>query len=211
MSKKSFYIKYGKRFFDLIFSLFVLLITLPLILVITILIKLSDSGSIIFKQKRVGRNGKVFTMFKFRTMVKDAEKLQPQYLHLNQADGPVFKIKNDPRFINQLTRFLARSGLDELPNILNILTNDISWVGPRPLPVTEAKSVPAKFRKIREKIKPGVTSAWVTKGAHNLSFTKWMELDLAYIENINFLTDLKIIVLTTKMVFKLMFKKLLKL
>lgn len=196
---KSFYQNCGKRIFDIIFSLIVLSFTWPLLIIISLLIKLFTFGPIIFKQKRVGKNGKVFTFYKFRTMVKNAEKLKKKYLSLNEANGPVFKIKNDPRFINSFTKFIARSGLDELANIINVLKGDISWVGPRPLPVNEAKKINPKIRKIRESVLPGITSLWVISGAHSLSFRNWMKLDQRYVKNINFIYDLKIIKETAKM------------
>jgi len=195
---KTFYQNYGKRAFDIIFSLMVLSLTWPLFLIISLLIKFSNPGPIIFKQKRVGKNGAIFTLLKFRTMVKNAQTLKQKYLHLNQADGPVFKIKNDPRFINGLGKFLARSGLDELLNIINVLKGNLSWVGPRPLPVDENEKIDKEIKKIRQSVLPGITSLWVISGAHNLNFKTWMKLDLDYIKNISFTKDLKIIISTIK-------------
>ena len=129
-------------------------------------------------------------------MVKNAEQLKEKYLHLNEADGPVFKIKNDPRFINGIGKFLARIGLDELPNIFNILKGDLSWVGPRPLPVKEAKKIKPQISKKRESVLPGITSWWIVNGAHSLNFKQWMKLDQKYIKNLNFLTDLQILLKT---------------
>ena len=206
----NWYLVFGKRIFDLIFSLIVLILSWPLFLVIAQMIKLSSKGPVIFKQKRLGKNGKVFTLYKFRTMVNNAEKLKKKYLKLNEADGPVFKIKNDPRFINGLGKFLARSGLDELPNIINVFKGKMSLVGPRPLPVNEAKKIPSKYKKIRESVLPGITSSWVVNGSHSLSFKKWMELDLDYIKNISLKTDLKIMVKTLLMVLKSIYKRITK-
>jgi lipopolysaccharide/colanic/teichoic acid biosynthesis glycosyltransferase len=209
MKNRGLYSGFVKRVFDILFSIVALILLSPIFLVIAQIIKLSGKGPVIFKQKRVGKNGKVFILYKFRTMVPNAQNLKKKYQHLNEADGPVFKIKNDPRFINGIGKFLAKSGLDELPNIINVLKGDISWVGPRPLPVYEAKKINKKIRKIRESVKPGITSLWITKGAHNLKFKKWMELDLQYIKKINFGLDLKILFLTVKMVVKSIFNKLL--
>lgn len=201
----NFYQKFGKRTFDLFFSLLVLTLSWPVFLLIALLIKISSPGPVFFRQKRVGKNGKVFTLFKFRTMVKGAEQLKEKYLRLNEANGPVFKIRNDPRFINDIGKFLARTGLDELPNIFNVLKGNLSWVGPRPLPVDETKKIDPKIRKVRESVLPGITSSWVISGAHDLSFSQWMKLDLRYAKNPNFLEDLKILVKTFFMCLKLIF------
>lgn len=204
----NFYQAHGKRIFDLIFSTLVVFFSWPLVLIISLMIWLTDGLPLVFKQKRVGKNGQVFTFYKFRTMINSAHKLQKKYLSLNEANGPVFKIKNDPRFINGLGRFLASSGLDELPNIINVLKGEMSWAGPRPLPVDETLKINPKIRKIRESVLPGITSLWVVLGAHNLSFEKWMGLDKEYVRDITFKKDLKIIMQTGKLVFSLTIKRL---
>lgn len=188
-----------KRFFDLFFSFLVLLISWPLLIIIGILIKISSPGPVIFKQKRIGKNGQAFTLYKFRTMAENAEKVKKKYLSLNEVDGPVFKIHNDPRFIGP-GRFLAHTGLDELPNFFNVLKNDLSLVGPRPLPVDEASRIPSRIKKIRESVQPGITSSWVISGAHRLSFRQWLELDRKYVKKHDLAMDLKILFLTGKMV-----------
>ena len=177
-------------------SLLVFFLMWPVFLVISLLVKISSLGPVLFRQKRTGKNGSVFTLYKFRTMKKNAHKLQKKYLYLNEADGPVFKIRDDPRFVNGLGKFLARSGLDELPNIFNVLKGDLSLVGPRPLPLDEAKKIPTKIKKIRESVLPGITSLWVVSGTHDLSFSQWMKLDLQYTESVNFSQDLKILIQT---------------
>ena len=204
------YQKFGKRVFDLFLSVFVFFLTWPVFLVLAQIIKLSSPGPIIFKQKRIGKNSKVFTLYKFRTMVKEAEELKKKYFHLNEADGPVFKIKNDPRFINGLGKFLARSGLDELPNVFNVLQGRMSWVGPRPLPVHEAKKINPKIKKIRESVLPGITSNWVVSGAHSLSFKQWMKLDKEYIRKISLIQDLRIVLKTLNLSLNLIKTFLLK-
>jgi len=193
MVTNTFYVINGKRLLDIALSLLVCLVMWPVFLVIAILVKLSSPGAIFFRQKRTGKNGSVFTLYKFRTMTKNALKLQKKYLHLNEADGPVFKIRNDPRFVNGLGKFLARSGLDELPNIFNVLKGDLSWVGPRPLPVNEAKKIPTKIKRIRESVLPGITSSWVIKGNHELSFSRWMAFDQQDSQNQSLTYDLKIL------------------
>jgi len=192
----SSYYRIIKRGFDIIFSLGVIVFGWPVFLIIAIIVGFTDGFPLLFKQKRVGKNAKVFTIYKFRTMVRNAENLKKKYLKLNEADGPVFKITNDPRFINGVGKFLAQSGLDELPNIFNVLLGEMSWVGPRPLPVAEAKKISPKIRKIRESVLPGITSLWVINGAHQLGFKKWMQLDQQYIQNITLAQDLRIILKT---------------
>jgi lipopolysaccharide/colanic/teichoic acid biosynthesis glycosyltransferase len=192
---KSFY----RRVFDLFISSFGFLITLPFIILISAAIKTTSNGSIFFLQKRVGRNGRVFEIIKFRTMIPNAEKNQHDLKKLNEADGPVFKIKDDPRF-TRFGKMLSRTGLDELPQLINVLKGDMSIVGPRPLPVDEAKKLNRK-QKIRELVKPGITSSWVAEGSHEMSFKKWMKLDEAYIKNASFVEDISIIYKTIGIVF----------
>jgi lipopolysaccharide/colanic/teichoic acid biosynthesis glycosyltransferase len=188
-----------KRVLDIFLSLFFIFITLPISISISVLIFVTTGMPIFFLQKRVGKNGKVFKIIKFRTMVVDAEKLQEKYAKLNESDGPVFKIVNDPRF-TRVGYLLSRVGLDELPQFINVFKGDMSIVGPRPLPIIEAKKL-SRDQKIREYIKPGVTSTWVTYGSHKLSFKKWMILDKEYIKNSNIILDLKIIYKTFYLVF----------
>ena len=144
----------------------------------------------------------------FRTMYVGAERDQEKYRHLNEADGPVFKIKDDPRFVG-IGKFLARTGLDELPQLINVIKGEMSLVGPRPLPVNEAKKL-TSAQKVRELIKPGMTSSWVVKGAHSLTFRKWMKLDRIYVENASFLTDLSILLKTGEIVLKQIPKQVIK-
>lgn len=163
----------------------------PFFLLLVILIKLNSPGPVIFKQKRVGKDGKKITLYKFRTMVKNAEALKKKYLHLNETDGPVFKIKNDPRY-TRLGKILSHTGLDELPQLFNVLKGEMSLVGPRPLPIMEEAKIPKRWRVKRREVKPGLTSSWLVKGAHNLSFSRWMNSDLEDINNSGFRYDLTI-------------------
>lgn len=165
--------------------------SLPLFFSIAFLIVVSSGFPVFFKQKRIGQNGMSFTIFKFRTMTRNADKLKPKFKSLNQADGPVFKIYNDPRF-TKIGRFLSRTGMDELPQFFNILKGDMSLVGPRPLPVSEARKL-TKQQKVRELVKPGIISTWVTHGSHNLRFTEWMLLDREYVKNATLATDMTVI------------------
>jgi len=172
-------------------SLIILPITLPISVIIAVMIAVTSRGPIFFIQKRIGRNGKEFSIIKFRSMKVGAEKLRKRYFYLNEADGPVFKIRDDPRF-TRIGKFLARSALDELPQFINVLRGEMSVVGPRPLPTYEAVNLPKKYR-VRELINPGITSLWVINGSHNLKFKEWMKLDREYVKYGNFGTDLRVI------------------
>jgi len=168
------------------------LLFLPVFIIISLLILFLGGGwPILFKQRRVGKNGNVFYLFKFRTMYPGAEDDQEKYRHLNEADGPVFKIKSDPRY-TRIGRFLAHTGLDELPQLINIIRGEMSIVGPRPLPVKEASTL-EDWQKKREKAKPGIISPWLFNGYHDSSFDKWMKLDIDYVNTSNFVYDLKLI------------------
>lgn len=131
-------------------------------------------------------------------MVTNADKIQNRFKNLNEADGPVFKIQNDPRF-TKFGKILSKTGLDELPQLINVVKGEMSLVGPRPLPVSEAIKL-TKQQKIRELVKPGITSGWVTGGSHQMPFEKWMKLDADYVQNATFTTDISIIYKTFWMI-----------
>jgi len=183
-------------------ALFLLILFSPLLVILYIVVKFTSKGPFFFKQLRAGKNKKPFWIYKIRTMVEEAEKLKEKLKHLNQADGPVFKIYNDPRF-TKVGQFLAKIGIDELPQLINILKDEMSFVGPRPLPLDEAKKVPKKYEK-RFSISPGIFSSWVAEGAFHNDFKKWMELDLKDVENKSLWYDLKIIIRSLAFVLKLM-------
>ena len=183
-----------KRISDLLISLLVLLLLSP-ILITAVLIECFFRGLIVFQQERVGKDTKIFTVYKFRTMKVGSENTIQKYRNLNEADGPVFKIRNDPRFTN-FGKLLSRTGLDELPQFINVLKGEMSLVGSRPLPVYEFNKLNKKQR-IRNLIKPGITSLWVIHGSHNLSFDEWMKLDKKYVEEANLLMDIEIILKTS--------------
>ena len=172
--------------------LFVLL--LPLFGVLGIILKVQNGGPLIFKQKRMGKDRKSFTIYKIRTMVVGADKLKSKYLNLNEADGPVFKIRKDPRF-TKIGKILARTAVDEFPQLINVIKGEMAMVGPRPLPWNEAQKVSAKYKK-RFSVLPGITSSWIVKGSHKLTFKEWMELDLDYVDNHAPYQDISIIVVT---------------
>lgn len=184
-----------------ILALLFLTISIPLWPILYLAVKLDSKGPIIFKQKRMGKGKIPFTMYKFRTMVDGAEKLKNKYLKLNEVDGPVFKIRDDPRF-TKVGKIISRFALDELPQLLNVLKGEMALVGPRPLPIDEAEKIPKKYVQ-RFSILPGMTSSWVIKGGHSLSFEQWMELDLEYVNRRSFLYDLKILSLTAILVIRL--------
>jgi lipopolysaccharide/colanic/teichoic acid biosynthesis glycosyltransferase len=155
-------------------------------------------GTYIFRQVRVGKDGKPFLMFKLRTMRLGADEEKGKYLKFNEADGPVFKIKNDPRY-TRLGKLLAYTGIDELPQIVNVLKGEMSLVGPRPLPVDEERKIALKWRIKRKSVKPGITSSWAIGGAHRLPFPQWMELDMQDINNKSSFYDAMIIVKTFRL------------
>ncbi|MDH5523389.1 MAG: sugar transferase [Desulfobulbaceae bacterium] len=175
-----------------------LLILSPLFLAIAAIIKLSSKGPIFFSQERVGVNGRRFQVLKFRTMVVNAEALRKDLEAANEMDGPVFKIKNDPR-ITSIGNFLRRTSLDELPQLFNVLKGDMSLVGPRPpLPAEVEKYLPSQRRRLS--MKPGITCIWQVSGRNSISFEQWMKLDLKYIDNWSLLLDIKLLLLTMRTV-----------
>jgi len=140
----------------------------------------------------MGKNGKTFILYKFRTMVVGAERQQQRYKHLNEANGPAFKIRHDPRY-TPFGKFLSHTGLDELPQLVNILNGDMALFGPRPLPVDEANKL-TRWQQERHCIKPGIISPWILDGYHKKQFDDWMKSDLAYVKNKSFVYDLKLFI-----------------
>lgn len=189
-------------------ALIIFIITLPFFGLLWLLIKIEDSGPLFFKQERMGKGKKPFVMYKIRTMVVGAEKLKKKYLHLNETDGPVFKIRNDPRY-TKIGKILTRTGLDELPQLINVVKGEMALVGPRPLPGNEAIKIPKKYQK-RFSVLPGITSLWVVKGSHKLSFDEWMKLDLEYAKKRNIFFDVQTLFLTGWLIIKWSVCRLLK-
>lgn len=163
----------------------------PLFCFLYIIVKTTSKGPFIFVQKRAGKNQTPFVIYKIRTMDEHAEELKKHYRHLNQADGPVFKIFNDPRY-TKIGKWMSKTGLDELPQLINIVKGEMSFVGPRPLPIEEAANIPDKY-KMRFNVLPGITSLWVINGSHSLSFKQWMELDKFYTLHKSVLLDMYVI------------------
>lgn len=190
-----------KRGLDISLSLFLLVVLTPLLLGIAIAIKLTSTGPILFLQDRIGLNKRRIRVYKFRTMVPDAEQLMPKLEERNEASGPVFKIKDDPR-ITPIGRFLRRSSMDELPQLLNVLKGDMSLVGPRPLPVRDYNGFSEDWQRRRFSVKPGITCLWQVNGRSGLSFDQWMLLDLQYMDEWSLWLDFKILAKTVPAVLK---------
>ena len=183
-----------KRATDIVVGGAVLLLTLPVIAAAALAILVVDRGSPFFSQERIGRDGRPFRIFKLRTMVEGAHHMRDDLLHLNEVDGPVFKIKDDPR-LHPLGAFLRRTSIDELPNLINVLRGEMSLVGPRPpLPCEVAHYGPYAWRRLS--VAPGITCLWQINGRSSVSFDEWMQLDNAYIDNWSPLLDLVILVKT---------------
>jgi exopolysaccharide biosynthesis polyprenyl glycosylphosphotransferase len=187
-----------KRALDFMLSLLLLLALAPVLLVTAILIKLTSSGPVFFVQKRVGLNKRIFTIFKFRTMVANAEQKLHELEHLNEVSGPVFKIKNDPR-LTPIGKFLRKTSIDELPQLFNVLSGDMSLVGPRPLQLRDYElftDAGEDWQRCRFSVRPGVTCLWQVNGRSSLPFHQWMELDLQYVRNWSLWLDLQILART---------------
>lgn len=186
---------------DIVASFMILLIWSPILLLIAIVIKLTSRGPVIFKQKRVGLRGREFNIYKFRTMVQDAEKLRPMLEAQNEMDGPVFKIKKDPR-ITPIGRLLRKTGLDEVPQFFNVLKGDMSLVGPRP-PLPSEVAQYERWQLRRLSMRPGITCIWqIAPNRNNISFDEWMKLDLQYIDSWSLKIDFLLLLKTIQTVAK---------
>lgn len=188
-----------KRGIDLALATFLLPLVLPLIGLVALAIKLDSRGPVFFKQERVGLHKRRFQMLKFRTMVDGADRLQADLEHLNEANGPIFKIANDPR-ITRIGRLLRRSSLDELPQIFHVLDGTMSLVGPRPMSLRDVNLFDSGIQRKRFSVKPGLTCLWQISGRSNLPFSKWLELDLIYIQHWSLGLDLRILFRTIPVV-----------
>ncbi len=185
-----------KRVFDFAASLLLLALSAPLLLLLAVLICLDDPrGGPIFRQTRLGLGGRRFTMYKFRTMAVDAEQRRAELAALNEMDGPVFKIRDDPR-VTRIGKFLRRSSLDELPQLFNVLRGDMSIIGPRPpLPCEAAEYT--DYQSLRLIVKPGLTCLWQVRTDRNaVSFAEWVEDDMEYILNASLWGDVKLMLKT---------------
>ncbi|MCU0696094.1 MAG: sugar transferase [Myxococcaceae bacterium] len=183
-----------KRAFDILASGVALWVLAPLLLGVAALIKLTSKGDVLFRQTRVGLHGRPFRMLKFRTMVVNAEELKAKLAAQNEMDGPVFKMKHDPR-ITPIGRFLRKFSIDELPQLINVLRGDMSVVGPRP-PVPQEVAKYQSWQRRRLSVRPGLTCIWQVSGRNAISFEEWMYMDLQYIDTWSFSKDLSLILKT---------------
>jgi exopolysaccharide biosynthesis polyprenyl glycosylphosphotransferase len=193
-----------KRIFDVVLSTILLLLLAPSLLLVAILIKLTSPGPVLFVQKRIGLNKRTFNIFKFRTMGVDAESKLAQLEALNEASGPVFKIKHDPR-VTPIGRFLRKTSIDELPQLFNVLKGDMSLVGPRPLQMRDYEGftqASPDWQRCRFSVRPGLTCLWQVNGRSSLPFEQWMELDLQYVRKWSLWMDLQILAKTIPAVLK---------
>lgn len=189
-----------KTLLDFLVALFLLIIGMPVFLFVALLIRITSPGPVLFRQQRSGLNGRAFTLYKFRTMVTNAEQLKHELAAMNEMTGPVFKVAKDPR-ITPIGRFLRKFSIDELPQLYNVLRGEMSLVGPRPLPVDEVRRFDDLAHRRRLSVKPGLTCLWQISGRNNVTdFRDWVRLDLEYIDNWSFWLDLKILFRTVPIV-----------
>lgn len=189
-----------KRLMDICGSLVLLVALLPIFVIVALLIRIDSAGPVFFLQERVGRNQRRFKMIKFRSMVIDAEQKREALMELNEADGPVFKIRNDPR-VTRVGRIIRKYSIDELPQLINVLYGEMSLVGPRPLPPWEIEHQSWNQRR-RLSVKPGMTGLWQVSGRSDLSFKEWVNLDLKYIDSWSIFLDLWILLKTAAAVLR---------
>ncbi|MGK7376305.1 sugar transferase [Planococcus sp. 1R117A] len=189
-----------KRIIDILLASVGLFFLTPIFLLVFVLIKIEDvHHSVIFKQKRVGKQGKEFNMYKFRSMVWNAEEMKSTMLKRNEATGPVFKIRNDPR-VTRVGKIIRKTSIDELPQLFNILKGEMSLVGPRP-PLPEEVELYTPYERQRISVTPGLTCYWQVNGRSNLRFEEWVEMDLKYIRERNTWIDIKLIFKTILVLF----------
>nr|WP_325836293.1 sugar transferase [Enterococcus casseliflavus] len=190
-----------KRAIDILGSLVGLILFIPIFLIVAFLIKKEDkSGPVFFSQERVGKNGKIFKMYKFRSMSVDAEERLASLLEKNEIEGAMFKMKNDPR-VTKIGRYIRKNSIDELPQLWNVLRGEMSLVGPRP-PLVREVNIYSEYDKQRLYVKPGCTGVWQVSGRNHVGFEEMVNLDLKYISKMSFFYDLSIIFKTFYMIIK---------
>ena len=188
-----------KRLIDIICSFMGLLAFSPLFIIIAIIIKFTSKGPVFFSQKRVGKYGREFDMYKFRSMVVNAEELKEKLAAQNEMSGPMFKMKDDPR-VTKVGKFIRKTSIDELPQLWNVLKGDMSLVGPRPsLPKEVAQFDEWMYKRLE--VKPGLTCYWQVSGRNNIDFEDWMKLDIKYVDERNLWIDIKLIFKTVGVLF----------
>lgn len=183
-----------KRGIDVIVALLAIVLFAPVFLVTALAIYIEDGAPVFFIQERNGLHGKIFRMYKFRSMCRDAAKIHQSLLAQNELDGPAFKMKDDPR-LTRVGKFIRKTSIDELPQLLNILKGEMSIVGPRPLPTYETAEL-NEYQRQRMNVKPGLTCYWQCSGRNDIPFGEWMEMDMKYIEDESIFTDARIMVKT---------------
>nr|WP_288564934.1 sugar transferase [uncultured Romboutsia sp.] len=198
--KESILYSVTKRLIDIVGSLCGIILLSPLFLIVAILIKLEDpKGKVFFAQERNGKYPKTFKMYKFRSMVHNAEDLLKDLMDRNEQTGPVFKINDDPR-ITKVGKFIRKTSIDELPQLFNVLKGDMSLVGPRP-PIPHEVEQYNSYQMQRLAVKPGLTCIWQVSGRNNIGFDEWVEMDIEYIKNRNLWLDIKLIFKTVGVLF----------
>lgn len=191
----SFVYHFMKRAFDIVFSSIGIILSAPIFLVVGAAIKIEDpKGKVFYTAPRGGIHNVAFPCLKLRSMYSDADEIKTSLMANNEMSGPVFKIKEDPR-VTKVGKFIRKTSIDELPQLFNVFLGQMSLVGPRPLPITESKAVPAMY-KARELVKPGLTCIWQVSGRNYIDFDDWMKLDLEYVQKQSFLLDMKLLVKT---------------
>lgn len=190
----------GKRIFDFLIAGMITFVLCPVFAVIAMIIKWESVGPVFYLSKRYGRGGRIFYMYKFRSMVQNADQILHQIRHKNEVDGPIFKIKEDPR-ITQTGKFLRKYSLDELPQLLNVLKGEMSLVGPRPLPIDQIEKEDLRQLQ-RLEVRPGITGLWQIRGRSDISFSRLVKWDIWYIDNWSFWLDLNILLQTVPVVLK---------
>lgn len=200
LGKESILYSVTKRLIDIVGSLCGIILLSPLFLIVAILIKLEDpKGKVFFAQERNGRYPKTFKMYKFRSMVHNAEDLLKDLMDRNEQTGPVFKINDDPR-ITKVGKFIRKTSIDELPQLFNVLKGDMSLVGPRP-PIPHEVDQYNSYQMQRLAVKPGLTCIWQVSGRNNIGFDEWVEMDIEYIKTRNLWLDIKLIFKTVGVLF----------
>ncbi len=187
-----------KRLFDIVLSVTTIILLAPLFLVVALAIKLDSKGAVIYTQPRVTKNGRIFKMYKFRSMCENADRYLQDLQYLNEKDGPVFKIINDPR-VTRVGKFIRRTSIDELPQLLNIIKGEMTIVGPRPPLISEVEQYTLQ-QKQRLTVTTGLTCYWQISGRSELTFDEWVTLDMKYIREQNMRTDIGIIIKTIPVV-----------
>lgn len=180
-----------KRTIDIICSLGALIVFSPILLILGILIKLESAGPVFFNQERIGKGCRSFKMYKLRSMVVNAEELKEKLKEQNEMDGPMFKIKNDPR-VTKIGKFIRKTSIDEIPQLINVLKGEMSLVGPRPSLPDEVKEF-ENWMMARFEVKPGLTCYWQVSGRNDIDFINWMKLDIKYINDRSVWVDIKLI------------------